>query len=152
MQSNVISEQAESCSEQGNEYPFCYPTFTDVWRNGSTYDFIWNFNYPYYVQHEYLNLYLYYYIKFEYKNVKNFTRLDQSLGSVKVTVDDSWFLSPLEPGSLDLNLTLYGFYLPSTENVTEELSNPISMYPRPFNFTITRKYFNITCKDGISFR
>jgi hypothetical protein len=37
-----LSSEAKSCSEQGNQYPFCYPTTTDVWKNGTTHDFIWN--------------------------------------------------------------------------------------------------------------
>ncbi|KAI9472150.1 MAG: hypothetical protein EXX96DRAFT_583054 [Benjaminiella poitrasii] len=139
MQSGDISEQAKLCSEQGNQYPTCFPTSSDILKNGSTYDFIWNFNYPFYVGYEQLSLYLYYYIKFEYVNVKNFTNLDRSQGSVQVTVDDSWFLTPLQPSSPDVDWTLMAFYLPSTANVTEELTNPYSMYPRPFNFTITRK-------------
>ncbi|KAL7320805.1 hypothetical protein PS15m_000658 [Mucor circinelloides] len=135
---SALSDQAQSCSDQGNQYPFCSPLSTDVWTNGSTYDFVWNFNYPFYVGYESISLYLYYYIKFEYQNVKNFTNLDRSTGGIEVTVDDSWFLTPLNPGDSPKNWTMLGFYLPSTLNSAEELASPTSMFPRPFNFTITQ--------------
>lgn len=40
-----VLEQAQSCAEQGNSYPFCSPMSSDVWTNGSTHSFIWNFKY-----------------------------------------------------------------------------------------------------------
>ncbi|GAN01433.1 hypothetical protein MAM1_0007c00866 [Mucor ambiguus] len=135
---SALSDLAQSCSDQGNQYPFCSPVSTDVWTNGSTYDFVWNFNYPFYVGYESISLYLYYYIKFEYQNVKNFTNLDRSSGGIEVAVDDSWFLTPLNPGDSPKNWTMLGFYLPSTLNSAQELASPTSMFPRPFNFTITQ--------------
>jgi hypothetical protein len=83
-----------------------------------------------------LNLYLYYIINYAYVNVKNYNNLTTLTGGISITVDDSWFLSP---SLTSQNLTMYGFLLPSTANVTLELSNPDSQYPRPFNFTVTRK-------------
>ncbi|CAO3647068.1 unnamed protein product [Mucor fragilis] len=135
---SALSDLAQTCSDQGNQYPFCSPVSTDVWTNGSTYDFVWNFNYPFYVGYESISLYLYYYIKFEYQNVKNFTNLDTSTGGIEVTVDDSWFLTPLNPGDSPKNWTMLGFYLPSTLDSAQELASPTSMFPRPFNFTITQ--------------
>lgn len=41
----ALSDLAQTCSDQGNQYPFCSPVSTDVWTNGSTYDFVWNFKY-----------------------------------------------------------------------------------------------------------
>lgn len=82
---------------------------------------------------------MYYYIKYEYIPVKTFSNLNRSIGGFEVTVDDSWFLSKSEK---DQNLTIYGYFLPSTLNNTEELTNIYSMYPRPFNFTVTRKYLH----------
>jgi hypothetical protein len=78
-------------------------------------------------------------VKFEYVNIKSFLNLDRSTGELSVTIDDTWFLNKLEPGSSDQNLTIFGFYVPSILNSTQELSSPDSMLPRPFNFTITRK-------------
>jgi hypothetical protein len=78
-------------------------------------------------------------VKFEYVNVKNYLNIDRLTGGLEVTVDDTWFLNKLEPGDSDQNLTILGFYLPSTANSTVELSSPISQFPRPFNFTVTRK-------------
>ncbi|CEP15952.1 hypothetical protein [Parasitella parasitica] len=135
---SALSEQAKSCSDQGNQYPFCYPLSTDVWTNGSTHSFVWNFNYPFYVGYDSISLYLYYYLKFEYINVKNFTNLSTKSGGIEVTVDDSWFLNPLDPGEQPKNWTMLGFYLPSTLNSAQELASPTSMFPRPFNFTITQ--------------
>lgn len=133
-----VLEQAQSCAEQGNSYPFCSPMSNDVWTNGSTHSFIWNYNYPFYVGYEKVNLYLYYIIKFEYVSVKNYTDIDRSLGGVQVTVDDSWFLSPLPDGAPPENLTMAGFYLPNGFSPYSEISSPISMFPRPFNFTVTQ--------------
>ncbi|KAI8640327.1 hypothetical protein BD408DRAFT_419899 [Parasitella parasitica] len=135
---SALSDQAKSCSDQGNQYSFCYPLSTDVWTNGSTHDFVWNFNYPFYVGYDSISLYLYYYLKFEYTNVKNFTNLSTKTGGIEVTVDDSWFLTPLEPGEPPKNWTMLGFYLPSTLDSAQELASPTSMFPRPFNFTITQ--------------
>lgn len=73
-------------------------------------------------------------------SVKNYTDLDRADGSAQVTVDDSWFLSPLPAGSPPTNLTILAFYLPSTLSPYTEISSPISMFPRPFNFTVTRKF------------
>ncbi|KAG1369503.1 hypothetical protein G6F61_012276 [Rhizopus arrhizus] len=82
-----------------------------------------------------LDLYLYYIINYAYVNVKTFNNLTTSTGGIHVTVDNSWFL---DSSTTDQNLTMYGFYLPSTANVTVELSDPNSQYPRPFNFTVTQ--------------
>ncbi|KAI8983997.1 hypothetical protein BDF20DRAFT_911172 [Mycotypha africana] len=136
--SSDLSEQAELCSDRGNEYPFCLPTSSDVWQDGSTQSFVWNKKYPFYVDYERLDLYLYHYIKFEYINVKNFTNLERRSGGIEVTVDDSWFLSPLQNGESSKNWTMMGFYLPSKANPAVELASPTSMYPRPFNFTVTQ--------------
>lgn len=88
-----------------------------------------------------MNLYLYYIVKFEYVSVKNYTDIDRSLGGIQVTVDDSWFLNPLAVGAPPENLTMAGFYLPNGFSPYSEISSPISMFPRPFNFTVTRKTF-----------
>lgn len=82
-----------------------------------------------------MDLYLYYIINYAYVNVKTFNNLTTSTGGINVTVDDSWFL---DSSTTRQNLTMYGFYLPSTANVTVELSDPNSQYPRPFNFTVTQ--------------
>lgn len=73
-------------------------------------------------------------------SVKNYTDLDRGEGAVQVTVDNSWFLNPLPAGSPPTNLTIVAFYLPSTLSPYIEISSPISMLPRPFNFTVTRKF------------
>ncbi|KAI8076445.1 uncharacterized protein B0P05DRAFT_545888 [Gilbertella persicaria] len=135
---SALSEQAQSCSEQGNQYPFCSPTSSDVWKNGTTHNFVWNFNYPFYVGNDNLSLYLYYIVRYEYINVKNFTGLTETSGGIEVTVDDSWFLASLPAGTPDQNLTIYGFYLPSTADPAVELASTSSQYPRPFNFTVTQ--------------
>ncbi|EIE92247.1 hypothetical protein RO3G_17054 [Rhizopus delemar RA 99-880] len=126
----------ESCSKENNGISSCLPTPTDIWINGTNHYFIWKYNNPFYVTSSYLDLYLYYIINYAYVNVKTFNNLTTSTGGINVTVDDSWFL---DSSTTRQNLTMYGFYLPSTANVTVELSDPNSQYPRPFNFTVTRK-------------
>lgn len=74
-------------------------------------------------------------------SVKNFTDLDRATGGIEVTVDNSWFLEPLENGSSPLNLSISAFYLPSTLSPYAEISSTISMFPRPYNFTVVRKFF-----------
>lgn len=76
-------------------------------------------------------------------SVKNYTDLDRASGFVQVTVDDSWFLNPLPAGSSPTNLTIVAFYLPPTLSPYTEISSPISMFPRPFNFTVVRKSFSL---------
>ncbi|KAI8363805.1 hypothetical protein EDC96DRAFT_511796 [Choanephora cucurbitarum] len=135
---SALEEQAEYCSGLGNQYASCSPTSSDVWTNGSTYNFIWNYNYPYYVRFDNISLYLYYIVRYEYVSVKNFTNLPEKSGGIEVTVDDSWFLSSLPAGSPSQNLTMYGFYLPSSANPMEELASTSSQFPRPFNFTVVQ--------------
>ncbi|KAG1176445.1 hypothetical protein G6F70_005071 [Rhizopus microsporus] len=105
----------EACSKEPNEISACLPGPSDVWDS--------------------LNLYLYNIINYAYVNVKNYSNLNTLAGGIQVTVDDSWFL---KPSSTNQNITMYGFYLPSTANVTVELSDPNSQFPRPFNFTVTQ--------------
>ncbi|KAI8368965.1 hypothetical protein BD560DRAFT_398220 [Blakeslea trispora] len=136
---SAFEEQVQDCSGQGNQYSSCYPTASDVWENGTTHNFVWNFNNPYYVLFDNLSLYLYYIVRYEYVSVKNFTNLPERSGGIEVTVDDSWFLSSLPPGSPSQNLTMYGFYLPSSANPMEELASTSSQFPRPFNFTVVQK-------------
>ncbi|EIE80963.1 hypothetical protein G6F46_001394 [Rhizopus delemar] len=130
-----FSSLVESCSKENNGISACTPTTTDIWVNGTSHYFIWKYNNPFYVNAEYLNLYLYYIINYAYVNVKNYNNLTTLTGGIHITVDDSWFLSP---SLTSQNLTMYGFLLPSTANVTLELSDPDSQYPRPFNFTVTQ--------------
>lgn len=66
-------------------------------------------------------------------------------GGLTVTVDDSWFLSATP---IEKNITLFGYYLPSTLDPAQELTNINSMYPRPFNFTVTRNYLLNTQKNA----
>lgn len=58
MYKKALSDQAQSCSDQGNQYPFCSPLSTDVWTNGSTYDFVWNFKYVKHTNIHYIVIYL----------------------------------------------------------------------------------------------
>lgn len=74
-------------------------------------------------------------------SVKNFTDLDRTYGGIQVIVDDSWFLESLPDNSLPQNLSISAFYLPSTLSPYIEISSPISMFPRPYNFTVTRKFY-----------
>ncbi|GAA5797165.1 hypothetical protein HPULCUR_002544 [Helicostylum pulchrum] len=132
------SDQVEECAGKGNQYPFCSPESDAVWVNGSTHDFIWNKNHPFYVGYPQISLYLYYIVKYEYVSVKNYTDLDTATGGTEVTVDDSWFLDPLENGSPPRNLSISAFYLPSDLSPYAEISSTISMYPRPYNFTVVQ--------------
>ena len=61
-------------------------------------------------------------------------------GQLAVQVDDSWFPDLLESGSKqNKTWSMYGLYLPAGMDPSEELSNPESQYPRPFNFSVVRK-------------
>ncbi|KAI9340131.1 hypothetical protein BD770DRAFT_399845 [Pilaira anomala] len=138
MQSEEISDLANECAGRGNQYASCLPESDAVWVNGTSHAFIWNRNNPYYVGYEKISLYLYYIVKFEYVSVKNFTDLDRTYGGIQVIVDDSWFLESLPDNSLPQNLSISAFYLPSTLSPYAEISSPISMFPRPYNFTVTQ--------------
>ncbi|KAI8997644.1 hypothetical protein BDB01DRAFT_771815 [Pilobolus umbonatus] len=133
----VMSPEAKLCSEQPNHINACSPTVTDIWVNGSDYDFIWNANLPFYSPSEYMSIYIYYIINYSYVSAKNFTYIPTKEGSLEVTVDDSWFISTLEAGDESRNQTAYVFYLPSAVNATVELG-PESSYPRPIAFTLTQ--------------
>ncbi|CAO3678686.1 unnamed protein product [Rhizopus stolonifer] len=130
-----FSTLVEACAKKDNGVSICLPESTDIWINGTNHDFIWKYNNPFYVSSESLNLYLYYIVNYAYVNVKTYKNFTTLTGGSEVTVNDSWFL---ESSTTSQNLTMYGFLLPSTANVTQELSNPDSQYPRPFNFTVTQ--------------
>jgi hypothetical protein len=98
------------------------------------------FSYPYYVSSPNISIYLYNIVKYAYVSTKNYTNLSTSLGGVEVAVDDSWFLNSLSPGSQNQTVTTYLYILPSTMDPYTELANSNSMYPRPFNFSVLRKY------------
>ncbi|KAF7725331.1 hypothetical protein EC973_009670 [Apophysomyces ossiformis] len=85
-----------------------------------------------------LSLYLYYKKNYAYQHIKSWTNLTTSDGSLQVLVDDSWFPNPLPRGSGNLTWTMYGFYLPAGLDPTYELTNPSSLYPRPFNFSVVQ--------------
>jgi hypothetical protein len=91
---------------------------------------------------ETLDLYLYYKENLQLHLIKNWTALPCRAGSWAVQVDDSWF--PSSPPSFytttQKQWVVYGYYLPALMNPTDELSDPESQYPRPFNFSIMRKF------------
>ncbi|KAI8064177.1 hypothetical protein BC940DRAFT_306358 [Gongronella butleri] len=124
---------ADSCSQMGNGYPYCQPTSTDVWVNGSHYEFVWNYNFPYYVLANALDLHLYYIQNYQMVEVKNWTNLPTSQGELAVQVDDSWFPSPSYGSSK--NWTLYGLYVPAGSNATNVLLDHNTQFPKQFNFT-----------------
>lgn len=83
-----------------------------------------------------------YYIKnYQYTPLKTWTDLTTLDGELSVTVDDTWFPAPSYGTNKTWNLYLY--YLPSGMNASTELQNTNSLYPRPYNFTVMRKYYSI---------
>ncbi|ORZ16332.1 hypothetical protein BCR42DRAFT_327626, partial [Absidia repens] len=130
---------AEQVCDQENTSPYCSPSPNDTWNNGTSHSFIWNPSFPFYSTSETIDLYLYYKENLQFKPIKNWTALPCNSGSLMAQVDDSWFPSPLYNQS-QKQWTMYGFYLPSFMNPIQELSNPDSQYPRPFNFSIVRMY------------
>ncbi|KAI8086089.1 uncharacterized protein BX664DRAFT_239848, partial [Halteromyces radiatus] len=128
----------QTCNSLGNAIPYCSPLPNDVWSNGTVHTFEWNSLYPYYSSSDTLDLYLYYKENLQYRPIKNWTALPCNVGSWTTQVDDSWFPVPLYSQS-QKKWIMYGYYLPSSTDPKEELSNPASRYPRPFNFTVLRK-------------
>ncbi|KAI9020204.1 hypothetical protein CLU79DRAFT_223112 [Phycomyces nitens] len=125
-----------ACAEKGNEFTVCSPLATDSWYNGSTYNFVWNYNQPFYVPSKSISLYLYYKYNFAYTQIKEWTYMDTSDGEMSVQVDDTWFPDKLPAGSGNRTWTYFGYLLPADMNATKELITPSSTYPRPFNFTV----------------
>ncbi|SAM08943.1 hypothetical protein [Absidia glauca] len=97
-------------------------------------------NTPLTLSKETLDLYLYFKENLQLHLIKNWTALPCRAGSWAVQVDDSWF--PSSPPSFyttaQKQWVVYGYYLPALMNPTDELSDPESQYPRPFNFSIMR--------------
>ncbi|KAI7863504.1 hypothetical protein BDF14DRAFT_1733922 [Spinellus fusiger] len=131
---------ATACRKLGNAYTVCVPSYVDTWENGTAHNFIWNYEQPFYVSSPTISLYLYYKQNFAYNLIKNWTDMSTSSGELDVVVDDTWFPMTLPAGSGNQTLTLFGFFLPSNLNATYELTSTTSSYPRPFNFTVLRKY------------
>ena len=83
---------------------------------------------------------MYYKENYAFQPIKNWTNVHRAEGQLAVQVDDSWFPDFLESGSKqNKTWSLYGLYLPAGMDPSEELSNPESQYPRPFNFSVVRK-------------
>ncbi|CAO3593316.1 unnamed protein product [Absidia cylindrospora] len=118
----------------GNQYPYCFPLTTDTWVNGSSHQFVWNFNFPFYVSSNTLNLNMYYIKNYQYTPIKTWANLATSDGALPVTVDDTWFPSVTYNNNKTWHLYLY--YLPTGMNASAELQNTNSLYPRPYNFSV----------------
>ncbi|KAI7847869.1 hypothetical protein BDC45DRAFT_524907 [Circinella umbellata] len=131
--------EVRPCYDRGNGSPFCSPIPSDTWYNGSSYQFVWNYNYPFYVSSEYINLFLYYKENYAFQPIKNWTNMHRAEGQLAVQVDDSWFPNLLESESKqNKTWSIYGLYLPAGMDPSKELSNPESQYPRPFNFSVVQ--------------
>ncbi|ORX46722.1 hypothetical protein DM01DRAFT_1293523, partial [Hesseltinella vesiculosa] len=133
----IIEISASTCADMGNGYPYCAPVTSDVWNNGSYYEFVWNYNYPAYVNVNALDLHLYYNQNLQMVEVKNWTNIPTSQGQLSVQVDDSWF--PSLSYGISKNWTLYGLYVPNGFNASQILTDHYSIYPKQFNFTATRR-------------
>ncbi|KAI9312872.1 hypothetical protein BX666DRAFT_1865515, partial [Dichotomocladium elegans] len=120
---------ARPCYDRGNGSPFCAPVSSDVWEIGTSNEFVWNY------KQENISLYLYYKDKYAYQPIKNWTSIHRATGSLAVQVDNSWF-----PSGNITTVVLYGYYLPQGVDPAAELANPESQFPRPFNFSVERKY------------
>ncbi|KAG2219219.1 hypothetical protein INT45_004579, partial [Circinella minor] len=135
----LLSHVERPCYDRGNGSPFCSPIPSDTWYNGSYYQFVWNYNYPFYVSSEYINLFLYYKENYAFQPIRNWTNMHRAEGQLAVQVDDSWFPNILESESKqNKTWSLYGLYLPAGIDPSKELSNPESQYPRPFNFSVVQ--------------
>lgn len=134
MSSENSQDASYKCAHMGNQYPYCSPLTTDTWINGSSHQFVWNFNFPFYVSSNTLDLTMYYIRNYQYTPIKNWPNLTTSDGALPVTVDDTWFPSPNYGNNKTWYMYLY--YLPTGMNASAELQNTNSLYPRPYNFTV----------------
>lgn len=128
-------DSSYACAQRDNQHPYCSPLTTDTWVNGTTHQFIWNYNFPFYVSSDVLTLNLYYIKNYQYTLIKAWTDLPTSDGELTATVDDTWFPTPNYDGK-NKSWPLYIYYLPSSMNASSELQNTNSLYPRPYNFTV----------------
>lgn len=126
-------QSSTACHDMGNGYPICSPKPTDTWIEGSQYQFVWNYNYPFYVTSSQLDLHLYYRENYAYQEIKKWTNITTTDESFTVTVDSSWFPTS---SSTNVTWTMFGYYLPAGMNDTQQLVDVYSMYPRPFNFSV----------------
>ncbi|KAI9254598.1 hypothetical protein BDA99DRAFT_161519 [Phascolomyces articulosus] len=132
------------CSNWGNQYPVCEPTSKDTWYQGSDYKFIWNYNNPYYiintpVENNSLDFHLYHLENFAYKHIREWNNLPLLTGSLEVNVNNTWFPKPA-PENKNETWQMFGWFLPAGSNATQMLTATDSTYPRPFNWSVVRKY------------
>jgi hypothetical protein len=76
--------------------------------------------------------------------VKNFTDIPTTDGQLVTTVDDSWFMEPLSPGSANVTYTYFPYLIASNLDPAEELKNIYSTYRQfetlgTLNFSVVRK-------------
>ncbi|CAO3680070.1 unnamed protein product [Umbelopsis ramanniana] len=142
-----LSPRDVSCPDQGNSVLVCSPLSSDTWYNGTTNQFLWNYNNPAFnnqFQNGSLSLYLYQYEKasIEYVMVKNFTQLPTTPGSLVTTVDDSWFPTKLSPGSANVTHTYFIYLIASDLDPATEMNNIYSIYRQEsigtLNFTVVQ--------------
>ncbi|CAO3638753.1 unnamed protein product [Cunninghamella echinulata] len=127
-------DAGDTCAGRGNQFPTCAPITTDTWVNGSTHEFVWNYNYPFFVGSSTIDLYLYYKNNFQYTLIKTWPGLPRLDGEMSTTVDDTWF--PTIAHNENVNWTLYFYILPTGMNPKNELQNTASQFPRPTDFNV----------------
>ncbi|KAI9305514.1 hypothetical protein BJ944DRAFT_265088 [Cunninghamella echinulata] len=128
------------CASKGNQLSICAPTNTDTWVNGSTHNFVWNYNYPFFTASNSIDIYLYYKSNFQYILIKTWPKLPRLNGVMSVTVDDSWFSKTAYNNNVTWTLSFY--ILPTGMDSTSELQNVASQFPKPIDFNVIRKFNN----------
>ncbi|CAM0139249.1 unnamed protein product [Umbelopsis sp. WA50703] len=81
--------------------------------------------------------------------VKNFTDIPTTDGQLVTTVDDSWFMEPLSPGSANVTYTYFPYLIASNLDPAEELKNIYSTYRQfetlgTLNFSVVQNSYPIS--------
>ncbi|CAO3635922.1 unnamed protein product [Cunninghamella echinulata] len=134
MYSEKRQNPGAACASKGNQLSICEPVNTDTWINGSTHNFVWNYNYPYFITSTNIDIHLYHKSNFQYILIKTWSKLPRLNGVMSVTVDDSWFSTTAYNKNVTWDFSFY--ILPSGMDSTSELQSTASQFPKPINFNV----------------
>ncbi|ORZ23656.1 hypothetical protein BCR42DRAFT_139943 [Absidia repens] len=131
---------SSACGNRDQTVGVCSPSTTDVWYNNTYHELTWKYNNPVFNGFETLTFYvLQQNSTSNYQQIKSFDVV-HAVGVQVVLIDDSWYPSLLANNSPNVTRAVFAYLIGSGVDLQTELSNSLSIYPRPTRFTLIRKF------------